>query len=241
MTGVIGRSTDDGASVRRECRSTTPAMGSGHKGWRWNMARRRRLLLLITLGAALAAMGFGLAIGVDAQSDVLRKVHSVTAKFQSLEAAKKAGYERFYVCTEEPGVGTMGQHYVNFSLVGDPALDPLKPEALVYEPQRNGGYKLVALEWVRPGPKTNPDPEILGIPMKHVESGNRYGIEPDGFYSATTGCTSRTRTGRSPTGTRTCHAAARATTAADRASSRRHGGAGPSLARPLRDVRPGHG
>ena len=146
------------------------------------MARRRRLLLMITLGAALAAMGFGLAIGVDAQSDVLRKVHSVTAKFQSLDAAKKAGYERFYVCTEEPGVGTMGQHYVNFSLVGDPALDPLKPEALVYEPQRNGGYKLVALEWVRPGPKTNPDPEILGIPMKHVESGNRYGIEPDGFY-----------------------------------------------------------
>src|SRR6478752_5826470 len=102
---------------------------------RSRMPRRRRLLVMIVLGAALTSMGFGLAIGVNAQSDVLRKVHSVTARFQSLEAAKKAGYERFYVCTEEPGVGTMGQHFVNFSLVGDPALDPLKPEALVYEPQ----------------------------------------------------------------------------------------------------------
>ena len=144
--------------------------------------RRRRLAIMFTAGVALTVLGLGLAIGTNAQSDVLKKVHSVTARFQSLEAAKKAGYEKFYVCAEEPGVGTMGQHYVKFPLVMDPALDPLEPEALVYEPQRNGGYKLVALEWVRVGPETKPAPEILGIPMKHVDSGNRYGIEPDGFY-----------------------------------------------------------
>ena len=131
---------------------------------------------------AIAIIGLGMALTVSARQDVLSKVHSVTARFNSIEQAKKAGYERFYVCTEQPGKGTMGQHYVNFKLVGDPAIDPLQPEALVYEPQKNGGYKLVALEWVRVGPETNPGPTVLGVPMLHVGSGNRYGIEPDGFY-----------------------------------------------------------
>lgn len=142
----------------------------------------RRLTFVLTICAALTVLGLGVAMSVSAQSDVLKTVHSVTARFQALSQARKAGYVPFYVCTEQPGVGTMGQHYVNFDLVADPRIDPLKPEALVYEPQRNGGYKLVALEWVRVGPETNPAPQVLGRPMLHVGSGNRYGIEPDGFY-----------------------------------------------------------
>lgn len=142
----------------------------------------RRLTILITLVTALTVLGLGVAISASAQSDVLKKVHTVTARFQSLRQAVRAGYVPFYVCAEQPGVGTMGQHYVNFDLVGDPAIDPLHPEALVYEPQANGKYRLVALEWVRVGPVTNPAPSVLGVPMIHVGSGNRYGIEPDGFY-----------------------------------------------------------
>jgi hypothetical protein len=143
---------------------------------------RRRLLLLTITGAAIAVMGLGLALSASARQDILTTVHTVTARFESLEQATKAGYEPFYVCAEQPGVGTMGQHYVNFSLVGDPTIDPLQPEALVYEPQPNGTFKLVALEWVRVGPVTDPAPTVLGQPLLHVGSGNRYGIEPDGFY-----------------------------------------------------------
>ena len=143
---------------------------------------RRRLAILLTMATALTVMGFGLAIGADARADAQRTINSVSARFHSIKQAEKAGYVPFYVCTEEPGVGTMGQHYVNFDLVGDPKIDPFHPEALVYEPQRNGSYKLVALEWVRVGPETDPAPRILGQPMLHVPSGNRYGIEPDGFY-----------------------------------------------------------
>lgn len=143
---------------------------------------RRRLALLTVTGAAIAVMGLGLALSASARQDVLKTVHAVTARYQSLEQARKAGYEPFYVCAEQPGVGTMGQHYVKFSLVGDPTIDPLQPEALVYEPQANGTYKLVALEWVQVGPVSDPAPTVLGQPMLHVGSGNRYGIEPDGFY-----------------------------------------------------------
>jgi hypothetical protein len=144
--------------------------------------RRQRFLLTAVGLMALATIGLGMALTASARQSSSNAVRAVTAQFNSVAQAKKAGYERFYVCAEQPGVGTMGQHYVKFALVGDPAIDPLHPEALVYEPRPDGTLKLVALEWVRVGPVTDPAPSVLGVPMLHVGSGNRYGIEPDGFY-----------------------------------------------------------
>jgi hypothetical protein len=141
---------------------------------------RRFVLLLITV-TGLSVMALGLTTSVAAQNDTLKAVHNVTARFNSLEQAIKAGYEPFYVCTEQPGVGTMGQHYVKFSLVGDPAIDPLQPEALVYEPTATGGYKLVALEWVRVGTEEATPPTVLGQTLLYRTAPNRFGIEP-GFY-----------------------------------------------------------
>lgn len=142
---------------------------------------RRRLALLITTALALGALGSGVAVGVDAKDDVLRAAQQATARFHSLAQAERAGYVPFYHCAEEPGVGTMGQHYVNFDLVGDPAIDPLAPEALVYEPKANGGYRLVAIEWVRVGPAEASPPTVFGVPLSYVPAPNRYDIEP-GFY-----------------------------------------------------------
>jgi hypothetical protein len=143
--------------------------------------RRRRIAILLATVAALTVIGLGGAIGAQARQDVLGTVHSVTARFDSIEQAKKAGYVPFYVCAEQPGVGTMGQHYVNFDLVGNPTVDPLKPEALVYEPQANGKFKLVALEWVQVGLQQTTAPTVLGHDMLYRSAPNRFGIEP-GFY-----------------------------------------------------------
>jgi hypothetical protein len=142
---------------------------------------RRRLAILLATLSAVTVMGFGLAIGASAQADVTATVRSLTSRFNSIEQAKKAGYVPFYTCAEQPGVGTMGQHYVNFDLVGDPAIDPLHPEALVYEPRAAGTLKLVALEWVRVGPEAPSAPTVLGHDMLYRTAPNRYGIEP-GFY-----------------------------------------------------------
>ena len=144
------------------------------------MMRRRFAVVAATI-SALLVMGLGLALGADARSDELRTVQSVTARFNSLQQAERAGYVPFYICAEQPGVGTMGQHYVNFDLVGDPTIDPLQPEALVFEPKADGGYKLVALEWVRVGPQEATPPTVLGHDMLYRTAPNRYGIEP-GFY-----------------------------------------------------------
>jgi hypothetical protein len=77
----------------------------------------------------------------------------------------------------------MGQHYVKGPLVDDPAVDLTQPEALVYEPKANGGYKLVALEYVVIAatlPAGASAPTVMGQPMTFVPAGNRYGL-PD-FY-----------------------------------------------------------
>ena len=141
----------------------------------------RRSLVTITTIGALLVMVFAMSAGASARNDVVAQVKSVTSRFHSLAQAKAAGYVPFYVCAEQPGVGTMGQHYVNFDLVGDPAIDPLHPEALVYEPKAGGGYRLVALEWVRVGTQQATAPTVLGRDMLYRTAPNRYGIDP-GFY-----------------------------------------------------------
>jgi hypothetical protein len=42
----------------------------------------------------------------------------------------------------------MGIHHINGDLFADPAIDPLRPEAVMYEPQADGGLKPVGIEYV---------------------------------------------------------------------------------------------
>jgi hypothetical protein len=148
---------------------------------------RRRLSIVVVTLAALSLLGFGLAVSASATGDALRSVRQVTARFHSVERAKAAGYGEFYQCTEQPGVGTMGWHYVKAELVGDPAIDPLRPEVLVYEPQANGKLRLVALEYVQLAPgvsRSATPPTVFGTPMRWTPGpenteglpANRYGL-----------------------------------------------------------------
>ena len=113
-----------------------------------------------------------------------------TSKYKSLEVANKHGYALLtdmngVECIDMPGMGAMGVHYVNGSLVGDAVLDTRRPEALVYE-QRGGNLHLVALEyivfqsvWEEAG---NQDPpRLFGREFDFVDEPNRYGLPP--FYA----------------------------------------------------------
>jgi hypothetical protein len=51
-------------------------------------------------------------------------------------------------CVASPA-GGMGVHAVNPAFVSDQVIDPLRPEALLYEPNKNGGFKLVGIEYVQ--------------------------------------------------------------------------------------------
>src|SRR5918996_1364218 len=113
-------------------------------------------------------------------NDELAQVRAATARFHRVEEAIEAGYELGWVngsgvriitgCVSHPTAGAMGYHYFNPELMADNAVDPLEPEALVYESTPNGGLKLVAVEWVVRGPNTNPPgvsetPSVLGMDM----------------------------------------------------------------------------
>jgi hypothetical protein len=112
----------------------------------------------------------------------LAKVALATARFHRVENALAAGYELGWVngsgvriiggCVAHPTAGAMGYHYFHPGLMADNAVNPLKPEALVYESTPSGGRKLVALEWVVRGPDSNPPgvtpppiPTVLGMEM----------------------------------------------------------------------------
>ena len=145
-----------------------------------------RVIRLVLSALAVAAL-LGTVSAVTARSGgaTIADVRAATAQFHDINVAKAAGYGAFYVCTDNntPGVGAMGQHFVKGALVGDPVIDPLQPEALIYEPQPDGGWRLVGVEYVvlqadwhaAFGDTT---PTVLGMPLKPVGDGNRYGLPP---------------------------------------------------------------
>jgi hypothetical protein len=100
---------------------------------------------------------------------LIDKLRGVTAEFRDLEAAKKAGYGIFQDCFRNEKIGGMGQHYVHGDLVGDDKLDPMKPEALVYEPREDGSLILVAMEYLVFKDKWDPQnsgrkpPSLFGV------------------------------------------------------------------------------
>jgi hypothetical protein len=142
-------------------------------------ARPRALLITTVVLASVAAI-VGSSIAMAASQRSVAAVRQATAAFHDLSAAEDAGYGPFYLCTDQAGEGAMGQHYVNGGLVGDPAIDPLAPEALVYEPMPGGGYRLVGVEYVTfqdawDANHANP-PSLFGRTFALVGAGNRYGL-----------------------------------------------------------------
>jgi hypothetical protein len=88
-------------------------------------------------------------------------------------------------CVSGPDDGAMGLHYVNMDLVLDGALDPRKPEIVIYEPLPNGGRRLIGADflvfaeaWHASNTAT---PELGGQLMHLIDSPNRYGLPA--FYT----------------------------------------------------------
>ncbi len=81
------------------------------------------------------------------ETELLKSVRRATAKFHSTTQALDAGYEPDNHCVSVPGLGGMGYHWVNPSLV-DAVFDPLKPEAVLYATGPGGNLRLIAVEYI---------------------------------------------------------------------------------------------
>lgn len=108
------------------------------------------------------------------ESDLFKPVRQATSKFHSTTQAIMAGYEADDHCVSVPGLGGMGYHWVNPSLV-DPVFDPLKPEAVLYATGPGGTLRLIALEYIvvnvgQPVPMFGDQPFDVGgtpLPIPH--------------------------------------------------------------------------
>ena len=84
----------------------------------------------------------------DPNHAMLAEIRAATARYHSPKQAARNGYVPDSPCETSPD-GGMGVHYVNFAAIGDPAIDPTRPEILLYVPRPNGTVELVGVEFFK--------------------------------------------------------------------------------------------
>ena len=116
---------------------------------------------------------------------LIKVVRENTERFRDVKVAEAEGYALAFGCVSGGEYGAMGLHYVNFPLVLDGALDPTRPEIVIYEPLPNGRLQLVgadylvlASDWHAKNPAP---PELMGQLLHLFESPNRFGLP--NFYT----------------------------------------------------------
>ena len=141
----------------------------------------KKLTMLNTRRAGIFAAATALATGLLTVSGVgtasaepsiqaqLAQVRAATAPFHSIASAENdGGYVKALPCFDSPA-GGMGQHWLKPALFAQP-LDIRTPAALVYEPESDGSYRLVAVEYVVPGPADMTPPHLLGRDFTYLAS-----------------------------------------------------------------------
>lgn len=121
-----------------------------------------------TVASAAAARAPDFAAS-DVASD-LAALRATTAPFHRFEAAQEAGWTVLVPrCRDNQPTGGMGWHYANPEYL-DGEVDVREPEALIYEPQRNGSLRLVGIEYVVPFSVLPPEaeaPVLFGQSFQH--------------------------------------------------------------------------
>ena len=144
------------------------------------MSRVLRAALVASLLTAAGTAGSALAAPGN-QPD-LAAIRAATAAFHDLSTAQAAGYGLLPGCFEHAN-GGMGVHYVRGDLLGDGTVNPLTPEALVYEPLPNGKFRLVAVEYVviKDTWTGAQPPELFGHQFSLEPAPNEFNVPVD-FY-----------------------------------------------------------
>ncbi|MBI5302783.1 MAG: hypothetical protein HY868_11645 [Chloroflexi bacterium] len=146
-----------------------------------------RLAFVLGVAALIGAIVLAVTPNVLADDPLgaqIAQVRAATVHFHNVATAQAAGYAQFLDCVSEPGQGAMGIHFVNGNLAGDTVLDPLRPEAVIYEPNENGQLHFVAMEYIVFAAAWDAEhsqpPVLFGQTFHLVGSPNRYGVPP--FY-----------------------------------------------------------
>ncbi len=110
----------------------------------------------------------------------LAALRRATASFHSFKKAKAAGWSaQITGCMTDPGgAGGMGFHYGNTNLI-DGSVRVEEPELLLYEPERNGRLRLVAVEYIIPyslHSRSATPPVLFGQKFKQNDTFQLWGL-----------------------------------------------------------------
>lgn len=141
-------------------------------------------VVAVTLVAALPAAARG------GRRDGLDPLRVATGRYFDLPTARADGYALLkdsagIACIDSPGVGAMGVHYANGTLLEAGVIDMAHPQALVYAPQPDGTLRLSGVEYVvlqsAWDAAHSAPPVLFGESFMLTPVGNRYGLPA--FYS----------------------------------------------------------
>lgn len=77
----------------------------------------------------------------------LSQLRQMMTRFETVESAKAAGYVQSSDCMSS-AQGAQGIHFASQALIDDPAVDPLKPELVQYEPRADGSLRIIGVEYI---------------------------------------------------------------------------------------------
>ncbi|MDP9986186.1 hypothetical protein LFT44_02980 [Arthrobacter sp. FW306-05-C] len=123
----------------------------------------------------------------DDQRRLVRTLRHVTDDYRWLENAEADGYRKITECIDKSGVGAMGFHYAKQELIDDKT-QARKPEVLVYMPDEDGRYELVAAEFLSTAAER---PELAGLDFEDGPFPGSYALHawiwrdnPDGMFAS---------------------------------------------------------
>jgi hypothetical protein len=167
----------------------------------------RRMLAVALATAALSACTENQPVAPDADMDMsaqlalqpqaemnraLATLRRVTAKYHDIEVAINDGFVLLHPCEERPDEGPVGTVYVHMGRLLDGVIDPASPDALIYEPSRNGRERLVGVEFALPYAlwNGNEPPEFLGHAFQPEDEFGVYALHawvwrnnPEGMFA----------------------------------------------------------
>jgi len=136
----------------------------------------QRALLALTLMLPLVVP---LTAGADEDATpLIDKVHNATERYTDINVAFYEGWVKATPCVSGPDTGAMGVHLVLPARLASVVLNPAKPQALIYEPMKNGAMRLVGVEFIvleSVWLSSNP-PALDGNLMNYIAAPNRYGL-----------------------------------------------------------------
>ena len=150
-----------------------------------NSLRKRLLITLLPLLVPAVALsdnnnyGHNHKNGQRPRGPLVELIRESTARFRDVNVAIAEGYVRGTPCVSSGMGGAMGVHFVKpdilFNSDGSLSaeLNAATPEALMYEPQRDGTLRLVGVEFIAAAQEGL---ALEGHLLNLVGSPNRYGL-----------------------------------------------------------------